>query len=216
MPMPCFRASRAEWKWTGLPSSSISPSKSAWTPAMIFIRVDLPARCSPTRAWISPRRNSKSTPRSASTPPKDFEMCDIFSLISTSVISDRLQLTSIIPITKTCLGSGPGKPWRRNIASDEELLLHPGHARSIVLGDDRTIGDDMLGNAFAGLRAVHHGRHAGDDSAAVNPAGRIAHRREHASVLHRGNGGRHGVDAADQDALATLGFHHIVGGERHV
>ena len=44
------------------------------SPAMIFISVLLPAPFSPTRPWISPARSAKSTPRSASTPPKDFVM----------------------------------------------------------------------------------------------------------------------------------------------
>ena len=55
---------------TSFPSSTKRPENSACTPAMIFISVLLPAPFSPTRPWISPAESAKSTPRSASTPPK--------------------------------------------------------------------------------------------------------------------------------------------------
>jgi hypothetical protein len=38
-------------------------------------------------------------------------------------------------------------------ALDEELLLHPEHAVGIRLGDDRTVGDDMLRDADSGEAA---------------------------------------------------------------
>ena len=46
------------------PRSVIVPEVSVTTPAMTLVSVDLPAPFSPTSAWISPRRSSKSTPRS--------------------------------------------------------------------------------------------------------------------------------------------------------
>ncbi len=48
------------------------PSSGVWMPAATFISVDLPAPLPPTRPTISPAATSKSTPRSAMTPPKDF------------------------------------------------------------------------------------------------------------------------------------------------
>ena len=55
-----------------LPSSSTSPVYDAWgcTPPSTRSSVDLPAPFSPTSAWISPARRSKSTASSARTPGK--------------------------------------------------------------------------------------------------------------------------------------------------
>src|SRR5579884_2874455 len=57
-----------------LPSTKISPLSGMFTPAMVLIRVDLPAPLSPTRPTTSPEYTSKSTPRSACTAPKDLVM----------------------------------------------------------------------------------------------------------------------------------------------
>src|ERR671911_577962 len=43
-------------------------------PVRMFISVDLPAPFSPRRAWISPRRSSRSTPSLAVTAPKRLTM----------------------------------------------------------------------------------------------------------------------------------------------
>ena len=56
--------------WTSRPSSDRRPRSGSSTPAMIFIRVDLPAPLSPTSPITSPRRTSRSAPRRASTAPK--------------------------------------------------------------------------------------------------------------------------------------------------
>jgi hypothetical protein len=53
----------------GAPSISTVPSSATSAPDTILISVDLPAPFSPTRACTSPARTSKSTPRSARTPP---------------------------------------------------------------------------------------------------------------------------------------------------
>ena len=50
----------------------------------------------------------------------------------------------------------------------------------------------------------------------MDAAGRVAHRGEHASVRDGGDRRRHGIDASDEDVLAALRLHHIIGGERHV
>ena len=54
----------------GWPAMRMSPPSAACTPARILISVDLPAPLAPSRACISPRSTVKSTPRSASVPPK--------------------------------------------------------------------------------------------------------------------------------------------------
>ena len=73
MPMELASASPAERSRTSRPLIFMVPSKSVWTPAMIFMVVDLPAPFSPTRPWISPGSSVKSTFCSAITPPKCFD-----------------------------------------------------------------------------------------------------------------------------------------------
>ena len=58
---------------TGLPSHSMTPSSSGFTPAIALTRVDLPAPLSPTRATTSPAWISSSTSVSAWTAPKRLE-----------------------------------------------------------------------------------------------------------------------------------------------
>src|SRR5689334_2643016 len=154
MAMPAASASRAERKCTSRPSNMKRPENSVCTPAMIFISVLLPAPFSPTRPWISPGNSAKSTPRSASTPPKAFVM----------PLSSRMG----------------GRP--SDIASsDQEMILHPLHARRIGLGHDRTVGHDVLRDAFVGLLARDDGGNTGHDRAAMDAAGRIADGRKHAT-----------------------------------
>src|SRR4051794_15076874 len=57
---------------SGWPSISIEPRSADSAPAMILMRVDLPAPFSPTIACTSPDCRSRSTPRSACTPPYRF------------------------------------------------------------------------------------------------------------------------------------------------
>jgi hypothetical protein len=49
----------------GLPDTKIRPLSGRWTPPRMRMSVDLPAPFSPTMAWISPGRTSKSTASSA-------------------------------------------------------------------------------------------------------------------------------------------------------
>ena len=72
--MPRSRASDAEAKATGSPSSSIAPEVGFTTPDRIFIRVDLPAPLPPIRAWTSPRRIENEACRSTGMPLKPFSM----------------------------------------------------------------------------------------------------------------------------------------------
>src|SRR5271168_504693 len=129
--MPAARASRDERKCTSCPSTRIRPASAPWTPAMIFIIVLLPAPFSPASPWIWPASSVKSTPRSAWTPPNDFET----------------------PVSSSSAIGASG-------TSDKELLLHPEHPVRVRLGDDRPVGDDVLGDA--GLRALKHRLDAGD------------------------------------------------------
>src|SRR3984957_15332250 len=59
---------------------------------------------------------------------------------------------------------------RASTTSDEELLLHPQHAVSIGLGDDRTIGDDVLWNLLAGLGALNYGLYPRDERTTMDAA----------------------------------------------
>src|ERR1041384_2898331 len=151
MPIPAASASRGERKCTGRPSIAIRPSYWLCRPAMIFISVDLPAPFSPTSPWISPARSTKSTSRSAATPPNDLEM---------PRSSSRGAASSVMPC---------------RCRSDQEVVLHPQHAGGILLGHDGTVGDDALGNAAARLLAGGDRRPTGDDGAAMDATARIAH-----------------------------------------
>src|SRR5215510_8253207 len=176
MPMPAARASRAERKCTGAPSRRMVPSYSACTPAMIFISVLLPAPFSPTRPWISPAFRAKSTSLRACTPPNDLQMPDSSS--------------SGAPPASMSFGS------RTRSRSDQEVVLHPEHALRVRLGDDRAIRDDVLRDpARPLLLAGQHGRNARDHRTAMDPAGRVADGRVHASVEHGLDGRRLGIDA---------------------
>src|SRR5688572_13278896 len=62
------------------------PASGRWTPARIFISVDLPAPFSPTSACASPGRTARSTPESTAFPAKDFEMSSISSAGAVDVI----------------------------------------------------------------------------------------------------------------------------------
>src|SRR6266700_2061839 len=147
MAMPAARASRADRKRVSRPSSTKRPEKSVCTPAMIFISVLFPAPFSPTRPWISPANSAKSTPRSASTPPKAF----------------------VIPC-RSRMGERPSGMS----CSDQEMILHPLHARGVGLGHHRSIRHDAFRDPLSALLACGHGGDAGHDGAAVDAAGRIA------------------------------------------
>src|ERR1700722_18042422 len=148
MPMPAANASRDERKWTSLPSTRMRPASAGWTPAMIFIIVLLPAPFSPAKPWTWPASRVKSTPRSAWTPPNDFET----------------------PVSSSSAGAIAAIPFDR---SDQELLFHPEHAVGVVLGDDGTVGDDVLWDVRSALGAVDDGGDARDDRAAMDAARRV-------------------------------------------
>src|SRR5882757_5481639 len=189
MAIPAARASRTDRKRVSRPSSTRLPENSACTPAMIFISVLFPAPFSPTRPWISPAESAKSTPRSASTPPKAFVIW----------WSSRMG-------ERPCGMKG----------SDQEMILHPLHARGIGLGHDRTVRHDALRNALSALFARGYGGDAGDNGPAVDAARRIADGGEHTAFADRLDRRRHGVNPADQDAGTVVRLHDVVGGKCHV
>src|SRR6266436_5973736 len=186
MAIPAARASRTDRKRVSRPSSTKRPENSVCTPAMIFISVLLPAPFSPTRPWISPAESAKSTPRSASTPPKAFVIW--------------------------CSSSMGERPWGMK-RSDQEVILHPLHSRRVGLGYDRPIRHDAFREPLSALLAADDSGDAGDNGAAVDATGRIADGSEHAAFAHRLDRRRHGVNPANQDAGAVVRLHDVVGGE---
>src|SRR5262245_9196213 len=74
MATPRRRASSGPRGAYGRPSSAIAPASGRTAPLSTFISVDLPAPFSPTRAWTSPGKSSRSTPRSACVGPKRLSM----------------------------------------------------------------------------------------------------------------------------------------------
>src|SRR5262245_66250742 len=70
--MPRRRISPGSLPLSIWPTKRIVPPLGAWTPVMVFIRVDLPAPLSPTSPTTSPGSTAKVTPRSACTAPKFF------------------------------------------------------------------------------------------------------------------------------------------------
>src|SRR5437763_16276744 len=52
----------------------MAPASGATAPLSTFMSVDLPAPFSPTRAWASPGRRSRSTPLRAAVGPNDLRM----------------------------------------------------------------------------------------------------------------------------------------------
>ena len=72
--MPATAAAAGFGNARKVPSSRNSPASGGTTPAMILIKVDLPAPFSPRTAWILPRPQLKSTLSSARTPPYRLEI----------------------------------------------------------------------------------------------------------------------------------------------
>src|SRR6478672_8220351 len=186
MAMPAARASRTDRNRVSRPSNTKRPENSGCTPAMIFISVLFPAPFSPTRPWISPAYSAKSTPRSASTPPK------LFVISCSSRMGER--------------------PSDIRGHSDQEMILHPLHSGGVSLGHDRAVRHHALRNALSALLARGHRGNAGDDGAAMDAAGGIADGREHAALADRLDRRRHGVNSADQDVGTVARLHDVVGG----
>src|SRR6267378_934298 len=152
MLMPSCCAARGVGMSTSAPFRRIRPASLWYTPARIFISVDLPAPFSPTSAWISPARRSKRQLRSAWTPGK--------SLLIPSISTSR---------SPTASGTTP--PTGRIGAVADPRRPHPVLARSFGLlvqqrGDVRVVDVrlvvvlvarvDVLGERLT-LEGVHRG-----------------------------------------------------------
>src|SRR5262249_24721176 len=149
MPMPWSRARRGVSRSSFLPSQSTSPESGRVIPASTFMRVDLPAPFSPTRACDSPRAIGKLTPRSARTAPKDF----LTSLNSKPGVDTRigtlafrgprfnlrgrrtgpwLDLQLRLPAPLLAQGLETAQAWRERLlgasAGRPETRYHPGPA----------------------------------------------------------------------------------------
>ncbi len=74
MASPNARASSGDAPVRAVPTISTEPESAASAPEATAISVDLPAPFSPTRAWTSPARTSRSTDLRARTPGKVFSM----------------------------------------------------------------------------------------------------------------------------------------------
>jgi hypothetical protein len=68
IPMPSSIARLGDPTSVGVPASRISPSSAATLPDRMLISVVLPAPFSPSSAWTSPRRRSKSIASLATVP----------------------------------------------------------------------------------------------------------------------------------------------------
>src|ERR671921_1763561 len=109
--MPWSSASRGEPKVTGLPSTFTVPSEWGWSPAMILMRVDLPAPLSPSTQVTSPALTVRLMPDRATMGPKD---------LPTSVISISgwprcragsacsARVSVMVCLRSTCRRSAPG------------------------------------------------------------------------------------------------------------
>src|SRR4030042_5270039 len=72
--IPALRLSRGPAGANRLPSSQMAPPSGLTAPLNILIRVLFPAPFSPSRAWASPGRRSKSTSSRAQVAPKFLEI----------------------------------------------------------------------------------------------------------------------------------------------
>ena len=87
IPMPAAMASFGEANWAFLPSIRISPSSGCSSPYRTFIRVDLPAPFSPSRACTWPGDTDRSIRSLATSEPNRLVMP-----FSSSSTSDPLSL----------------------------------------------------------------------------------------------------------------------------
>src|SRR5262245_23121414 len=136
--MPAARASDGDAKVIGSPSRSIRPSSGGTTPAMILIRVDLPAPFSPRTAWIRPARTVRSAPAKACTPPYRFEtprasnsdrlVRERGAASAAAVISVRLGLSHDL------LRGEVDAAGRERVADEEIVVLRRVVVRSLLHG----------------------------------------------------------------------------------
>ena len=114
IPMPAAIASPGPEKCCTLSSRRISPSSARYSPYSTFIRVDLPAPFSPSRAWISPAWTSRSMWSFATSAPKRLVIPRNSSFTSMSFRRGAAAVPSpAYPEPKKLGRTGAGKPTRR-------------------------------------------------------------------------------------------------------
>src|SRR5262245_59902442 len=146
--IPAARASDGDAKVIGSPSSSIRPSSGGITPAMILIRVDLPAPFSPSTAWMRPARTVRSAPANACTPPYRFEA----PCASNSVPRDRggraasaAAVTSVrLGLSHDLLRGEVDAAGRERVDDEEVVVLRRVVVRSLLHGRILRLGQRQL------------------------------------------------------------------------
>ena len=86
IPIPSAVASLGLLIFTTSPFLRISPCSGWYRPNSTLISVDLPAPFSPSRAWISPRRNWRVMSSLAMIPGNSLVMCNISMMFSVCMI----------------------------------------------------------------------------------------------------------------------------------
>ncbi len=117
---------------TGVPSMMTSPRSGLKAPAMIFIRVDLPAPFSPITAWTSPFLIFKEIESRALTPGKDFEIFCIsralFSLVISSVMKSN-EDPALQPGLPLCSAIFPRFQNQERLGVSYPRSTHENHAK---------------------------------------------------------------------------------------
>ena len=115
--MPAASASFGSRIRTSRPSRTMLPASGSTTPARIFIRVDLPAPFSPTRACAAPGSSASETPSRAMLLPNAFATPDISRSLPTCVPPRPSSSKSCALRPGACNGAArcglpPGRRWR--------------------------------------------------------------------------------------------------------
>ena len=119
--MPSSRARAGPWMTVGSPSRVIVPRSGWWMPARILTSVLLPAPFSPTSAWTSRGRRSRSTPSSAWVAPK-------------RIVMSRSEARTTSVSTDGGHASASGSTRLTSIPFARQLRDHLG--RGLLVGED--------------------------------------------------------------------------------
>ena len=164
---------------------------------MIFISVDLAGAVLADETVDLARRSVKSTSRSA---------CDAAERLGDAGRSSRSG--------RSLLGH---RRIRQTRCSDQEVILHPQHAGGVGLGDDRTVGDDVLRDAAC--RSSRRSMTAATPATIAPPWMRQDGLRTVANMRPSETASIAGGMASTPPiriSVRLLRLHHVVGGERHV
>src|SRR5436309_10366308 len=127
----------------------------------MFISVDLPAPFSPSSAWTSPRRRSKSTRSSATTPGNRFVMPRISRTVAASTADDSKDLLLKRRGTLSRFTESEGGPNGPALSSSKQGRLLLQLLRNVKLpGDDLRLDlvhrlDERLRHAGVDLADAH-------------------------------------------------------------